>query len=171
MIMAYKGMSPKVAADAYIQSTARVIGDVEIGPESSVWFYTVVRGDVERIRIGRATNLQDHVTIHVNHDRWPTLIGDRVTVGHRVVLHGCTIDDGALIGIGAIVLDGAEIGSEALIGAGSLVAPRTKLPPRTLALGSPAKVIRELRLDELERIHESAANYVEYARNYRAQGI
>ena len=171
MIITHDGISPRIAADAYVQATAQVIGDVEIGAESSVWFYAVVRGDVERIRIGRATNLQDHVTIHVNHDRWPTFLGDGVTVGHRVVLHGCTIGDHALIGIGAIVLDGAEVGPEALIGAGSLVAPGTKIPPRTLALGSPAKPVRDLRAAEIERLHDSAERYVGYARSYRAQGI
>ncbi|MGH7899458.1 MAG: gamma carbonic anhydrase family protein [Candidatus Binatia bacterium] len=162
---------PKVAPDAYVQASARLVGDVEIGRGSSVRFSAVVRGDVHRIRVGRESNLQDHVTIHVTRERWPTLVGDGVTVGHRVVLHGCTIGDYALIGIGAVVLDGAEIGSEALIGAGSLVAPGTKIPPRTLALGSPAKAVRDLRAGEIDHLHQSAANYVEYARSYRAQGI
>ena len=170
MLVPYRDRLPEVAADAYVQETARVIGDVVIGSESSVWFYAVLRADVEKIRIGRATNVQDHAVVHVTHDRWPTILGDGVTVGHRVVLHGCTVGDFALIGIGAIVLDGAEIGAEALVGAGALVVPGTKVPPRTLALGSPAKVVRDLRPEEIEHLHESAANYVEYARSYRLQG-
>src|SRR5512139_1141215 len=123
MILPYGDMAPKLAVDVYVHASAHVIGDVEIGPESSVWFQAVIRADVERVRIGRATNVQDHATIHVSNERWSTILGDGVTVVHRVVLHGCTVRDYALIGIGAIVLDGAEVGSEALVGAGALVAP------------------------------------------------
>src|SRR5262249_26844568 len=152
-------------------ASAHVIGDVEIGPASSVWFQAVIRADVERVRIGHATNVQDHVTIHVSNERWPTILGDCVTVGHRVVLHGCTLGDYALIGIGAIVLDGGGVGSEALVGAGAVVAPRAKTPPRTLALGSPAKPIRDLRAEEIAHLHRSAELYVGYAQSYREQGI
>jgi carbonic anhydrase/acetyltransferase-like protein (isoleucine patch superfamily) len=171
MVRSYQGRTPRIAPDAYVQETAQVIGDVEIGPFSSVWFHSVLRGDVNRIRIGRESNVQDLCTVHVTHDLWPTIVGDGVTVGHRVVLHGCTVGDYALIGIGAVLLDGVEIGSEALVGAGALVAPGTKIPPRTLALGSPAKPIRDLRPEELEHLHRSAANYVAYARSYRSEGI
>ncbi|MEA2625937.1 MAG: hypothetical protein QOD06_1982 [Candidatus Binatota bacterium] len=171
MILTHGGHVPRVSPDAYVQETARVIGDVEIGPESSVWFHAVLRADVERIRVGRATNLQDHVTVHVTHDRWPTILGDGVTVGHRAVLHGCTIADWSLIGIGAIVLDGAEIGTEVLVGAGALVVPGTIVPPRMLVLGSPAKVVRELRPDEIAHLHDSAANYVRYSASYRDQRL
>jgi gamma-carbonic anhydrase len=171
MIIPYNGQTPRLAPDTYVHSSAHVVGDVEIGAASSVWFQVVIRADVEKVRIGRATNIQDHSTIHVRSERWPTIVGDGVTVGHRVVLHGCTIFDHALIGIGAIVLDGAEIGSEALVGAGAVVAPGTKIPPRVLALGAPAKVIRELRPEEVQQLHKSAADYVAYAGSYRAQGL
>jgi gamma-carbonic anhydrase len=171
MILAYDGQTPQIADDAYVQSSAQVIGDVVIGSESSLWFYAVVRGDVERIRIGRRTNVQDHSTIHVTNERWPTILGDGVTVGHRVVLHGCSIGDHCLIGIAAVVLDGVEVGSETLVGAGSLVVPGTKIPPRSLVLGSPAKVVRELRSEEIRRLRDPAGLYVGYARRYRAQGL
>ncbi|MBI2964396.1 MAG: gamma carbonic anhydrase family protein [Deltaproteobacteria bacterium] len=171
MIIRYGNLAPKIAADAYVQSSAQVIGDVEIGAQSSVWFQAVIRGDVERVRIGRASNVQDHSTIHVTNERWPTILGDGVTVGHRVVLHGCTLGDYCLVGIGAIVLDGVEVGGEVLIGAGSVVVPGSKVPPRSLVLGSPAKVVRALRADEIERLHHSADLYVGYAQSYRGQGI
>src|SRR2546423_5206063 len=171
MIQPYAGRAPRLAADTYVHASAHVIGDVEIGAESSIWPQVVIRADVERVRIGRATNIQDHSTIHVNHESRPTIVGDGVTVGHRVVLHGCTIGDYALIGIGAIVLDGAVIGAEALVGAGSLITPGTQIPSRTLALGRPAKPVRELRPDEIERLHYSARRYVGYAKSYREQGL
>ena len=171
MIVRYRDFTPTIAADAYVHDSAHVIGDVVIGASSSVWFHVVIRADLERVTIGRATNIQDHSTIHVNHDRWPTIVGDGVTVGHRVVLHGCKIEDHALIGIGAIVLDGAEIGTEALVGAGTLVPPGAKIPARTLALGNPAKVVRDLRPEEIARLHDSAERYIGYAKSYRASGI
>lgn len=171
MILTYQNHTPRIAPDAYVQESARIIGDVEVGTDASVWFYAVVRGDVERVRIGPTTNVQDHATIHVTRDRWPTILGEGVTIAHRVVIHGCTVGDYALIGIGAVVLDGAEIGTEALVGAGALVAPGTRIPPRTLALGSPAKAVRDLKPEEIEHLHRSAANYVEYARSYRSQGL
>jgi gamma-carbonic anhydrase len=160
---------PKLGRDVFVEETARVIADVKLGDEVSVWFHAVLRGDVERIRIGARSNVQDHVTIHVTGGRWPTRVGVGVTIGHRVVLHGCTVGDGALVGIGAIVLDGAEVGDEAMIGAGAVVAPGAKIPSRMLALGMPAKPVRELRPEELEHMRRSAQNYVEYARRYRAE--
>ena len=171
MIQPHAGRAPRLAADTYVHASAHVIGDVEIGAESSIWPQVVIRADVERVRIGCATNIQDHSTIHVNHEHKPTIVGDGVTVGHRVVLHGCTIGDFALIGIGAIVLDGAVVGAEALVGAGSLVTPGTEIPPRTLALGSPAKPVRALMPQELERLHDTARRYVGYAKSYRDQGL
>ena len=171
MIQRYGDHSPQLAEDVYVHASAHVIGDVSIGAESSVWLHVVIRGDIEQVRIGCASNIQDHTTIHVNHEQHPTIVGDGVTVGHRVVLHGCTIGDFALIGIGAIVLDGATVGEEALVGAGTLVAPGARIPPRTLALGAPAKVVRELRPEEIERLHDSARRYVGYAKSYRDQGL
>lgn len=171
MILTHEGRRPALAPDVYVQETAAVIGDVEVGARSSLWFYSVIRGDVERIRIGEETNVQDHCTVHVTKDRWPTIIGNGVTIGHRAVLHGCRTGDYALIGMGAVVLDGAEIGDETLVGAGALVSPGTKLPPRTLVLGSPAKVVRDLRPEEIEFLRESAKNYVGYAESYRRQGL
>jgi gamma-carbonic anhydrase len=160
MPMRFGDVSPSVHADAFLAPTAVVIGDVEIGAESSVWFGTVVRGDVEPIRIGRRTNLQDMTVVHVTGGRGPTTIGDGVTAGHRAVLHGCVIHDDCLIGIGAVVLDGAEIGPESIVAAGALVPPGMRVPPRTMVRGLPAKVVRELTDAEVEGIRRSAANYV-----------
>jgi len=143
-----------------------VAGDVTIGPDTSVWFGSVVRGDVHAIRIGARTNLQDHCVVHVTKDRFPAWIGDEVTVGHRATVHGCRVGDGALVGIAAVVLDGAEVGELALVGAGSLVPPGAKIPARHLALGVPARVVRPLRDDELRQQRERALEYVETARAY-----
>jgi carbonic anhydrase/acetyltransferase-like protein (isoleucine patch superfamily) len=162
VVGSFRGKTPVLGANVYIAPGAVVIGDVEIGPEASVWFNAVVRGDVERIRIGPRTNVQDNATIHVTHDRWPTIVGTGVTVAHGAVIHGCAIGDHALIGIGAVVLDGAEVGAECLVGAGA---------PRSCVLGSPAKVVRPLRREEISRLHDSATNYVRYAHEYRVAGI
>jgi carbonic anhydrase/acetyltransferase-like protein (isoleucine patch superfamily) len=171
MIAAFGGHTPRIDSDAFVVDSAILIGDVELGPGSSIWFHTVVRADIERIRIGPGSNVQDNATIHVTGGRWPTLIGAGVTVGHAAVLHGCTVGDHCLVGIGAIVLDGAVIEPECLIGAGALVTPGTHVPARSLVLGSPARRVRELDAEEIARLHKSAANYVERARAYRAQGI
>jgi len=151
----------------WVAPGAVVIGDVEIGSDSSVWFGTVVRGDVHSIRIGARTNLQDHCVVHVTRDEFPTVIGDEVTVGHRGTVHGCTVDDGALIGIGATVLDGAVVGEEALVAAGALVPPGARVPPRTLVRGIPAKPARELTRDEIATQRQRALEYVQTARRYR----
>lgn len=171
MIIPFNGFSPRIDASAYVSSSARVIGDVEIGAEASLWFNVVVRADVHHVRIGARTNLQDQVTVHVTSGRWPTILGAEVTVAHGVILHGCVVGDRCLVGIGAIVLDGAEIEPDCMVAAGSLVAPRAKIPAGHLALGSPAKAARPLRPEELEHLRQSAANYVGYAKSYRAQGI
>jgi len=171
MIVPFNGVTPRIDATAYVHGSAHVIGDVEIGSEASVWFNAVLRGDVHRIRIGARTNLQDQSTVHVTSGRWPTIVGDEVTVAHGVILHGCTVGDRCLVGIGAVVLDGAELEPDCMIAAGSLVAPRTKIPAGHLAMGSPAKVARPLRPEELAHLRQSAANYVGYAATYRAQGI
>ncbi len=166
MIVPHQGRVPRIDPSAYVQDSAQVIGDVEIGAHSSVWFNVVIRGDVHQVRIGARTNIQDNSTIHVTGGQWATVVGDDVTVGHGVILHGCRVADRCLIGIGAIVLDGVEIEADCLIAAGSLLAPGTRIPAGHLAKGSPAKVTRQLRPDELAHLKQSAANYVEHAARY-----
>jgi carbonic anhydrase/acetyltransferase-like protein (isoleucine patch superfamily) len=144
---------------------------VQIGEESSVWFNAVVRGDVCYIRIGERVNIQDNATIHVFSGGIPTILGDGVSIAHNVVAHACTIRAFTLVGMGAIVLDGTEIGEECLIGAGAVVAPRSKIPPRSLVLGNPAKVVRPLTTDDIDRLHKTAENYVRFSREYLDQGI
>ncbi len=171
MILAFRGVTPAIDATAHVVTNAVVIGDVTIGPESSVWFNAVIRGDVHAIRIGARTNVQDHVTVHVFAGRSPTVIGDDVTIGHRAVVHGCTIGSRTLVGIGAIVLDGAEVGEDCLVGAGAVVTPRTRIPAGQLVLGTPAKAVRALSAAERAELVASAERYVRYAAEYRAAGI
>ena len=166
MIRAFQGTRPTIAESAYIEETAVIIGDVVIGERSSVWFHTVVRGDVHYIRIGDRTNVQDLCMLHVTHDTHPLVIGHDVTIGHRVVLHGCTVQDRVLIGMGAVIMDGAVIGEDSVVGAGALVTEGTVVPPKSLILGMPAKVKRPVTEQELAWIRESAENYVRYARQY-----
>jgi gamma-carbonic anhydrase len=166
MLRIFQGIKPRVAASAYIEETAAVIGDVVIGDDSSVWFNAVVRGDVHSITIGERTNIQDLSMLHVTHETHPLVIGDDVTVGHHVVLHGCTIKDRVLIGMGAIIMDGAIIGNDCVVAAGALVTERTIVPPKSLVLGAPAKVKRPVTADEVAWIKDSAQNYVRYARQY-----
>lgn len=164
---AYEGRTPRIAASAFLAEGSVVVGDVEIGEGSSIWFGTVVRGDVNSIRIGARTNVQDLSVVHVTSRTHPTVIGDDVTVGHRAVLHGCTVKDRCLVGIGAIVLDGAVVGPDAMVGAGALVPPGMVVPPGTLVLGAPAKVRRELAPEELASLRASAASYAGYAARHR----
>lgn len=172
MIRPFKGVHPKIDDSAFIADTAVVIGDVEIGTESSIWFNTVVRGDVNHIRIGDRTNIQDLSLLHVTHKKnaddpgAPLLIGNDVTIAHSVTLHGCIIEDGAFIGMQALVMDHAVVGEQALVGARSLVTEGTVIPPRTLWLGSPARYKRDLTTQELERLKKSSDNYVQYAKDY-----
>src|SRR4051794_6284528 len=161
MIRSFDNQTPKIHPTAFIADSAEVIGDVEIGEDASVWFGSVVRGDVNYIRIGARTNIQDACVIHVSSKDHPTVLEDRITVGHRVTLHGCHIESGCLIGIGSIILDGARIGENSLVAAGSLVTPGTIIPPGSLVMGAPARVKRELRPDELENLDRSWRNYVE----------
>lgn len=170
MLIPYKACLPQVDPSAYVSRSAQVIGDVVIGAQSSVWFNVVIRGDVYHIRIGARTNIQDNSTVHATRDRWGTFLGDDVTVGHGVILHGCRIGNRCLIGMGAIILDGADIEDECMIAAGSLVAPGKKIPRGHLAMGNPAKVVRELRPEELTQLTWSAEQYVGYAETYRQQG-
>lgn len=160
-IIDFKGTTPKIHETAYLADDVHVIGDVEIGEDANVWFGSVIRGDVSYIRIGARTNIQDMTMIHVSSDFGPTVIGDEVTVGHRVTLHGCHVERLCLIGMGATVMDHARIGEQTVIGAGSLVSPGTIIPPRVLALGSPAKVKRDLTDDEIAYLEQSWRNYVE----------
>ncbi|HUQ92708.1 MAG TPA: gamma carbonic anhydrase family protein, partial [Bryobacteraceae bacterium] len=160
---------PKVAPSCYIDPSAQVIGDVTIGAMSSVWPNASLRGDVNWIRIGEGTNIQDNSVLHVDSDGFPLTIGDRVTVGHSVVLHGCTIEDETLIGIGAIVLNGAKIGQGCVIAAGALVPEGMEIPARSLAMGAPAKVRREVTGEERERFRLNADHYIELRGQYREE--
>ena len=166
MIKPYLGVLPTSASNTFIEDTAIIIGDVVIDYDSSVWFNSVIRGDVNSIRIGDRTNVQDLSLLHVTHDTHPLVIGNDVTIGHHVVLHGCTIGNRVLIGMGSVVMDGAVIEDDCIIGAGSLVTEKTVIPSHSLALGLPARVKRPLTKKELAWIKESADNYVMYARNY-----
>ena len=166
MITAYKGISPQIAASAFVAPGAHIIGDVHVGEHSSVWFNCVLRGDCYYIRIGENTNIQDGTVIHVTNGRFPTIIGARVTVGHSVVLHGCTVKDRSLIGIGSIVLDDVTVGEESFVAAGSLVTPGTVIPPRSMVMGAPAKVRREVTDEEVARIDQHWQHYVENKNQY-----
>ena len=166
MIMEFQGKRPKMDPSVFIVDSALVIGDVEIGPGSNVWFQTIIRGDVNYIRIGSNCNIQDACVLHVEKDLYPTFLEDDVVLGHRVTVHGCRIKRGSLIGIGAIILNGAEIGEESIVGAGSIVTPRTIIPPRTLALGSPARPVRSLETKDLRMIQQSISNYKDLQRIY-----
>jgi carbonic anhydrase/acetyltransferase-like protein (isoleucine patch superfamily) len=157
---------PRVHPTAYIDESAQVIGDVEIGEDSSVWMAVVIRGDVNRIRIGRRSNVQDGTIVHVMKDTHATLIGDNVTIGHAAVIHGCTIDDQCLIGMGAILLNGVRIGVGSIVAAGTLLAEGTEIPPRSLVMGTPGKVKRAISDAELASIQMYADRYVSYRLDY-----
>ncbi|WP_059043364.1 gamma carbonic anhydrase family protein [Paenibacillus rubinfantis] len=166
MLIPYQGRSPQVDSSVFIAEGAKLIGDVRIGKESSIWYNAVLRGDLAEIVIGSRTNLQDGVIGHVNTSQ-PLIVGDDVSVGHAAVIHGCLIGTGTLIGMGAIVLNGADIGEYALVGAGSLVTENTRIPPYTLSLGSPAKVVRELTEADLDRMRRTTESYVVKGKEYR----
>ncbi|HSP77778.1 MAG TPA: gamma carbonic anhydrase family protein [Myxococcaceae bacterium] len=164
----FREQFPRVHPSCFVEDSAQVIGDVELGEDSSVWFNSVLRGDVHAIRIGQRTNIQDLTMIHVTSGRFSTTIGDDVTVGHHVVLHGCTVGNRVLVGMGAVVLDGVEIGDDCIIGAGSLLTPGTRIPPGSLVVGSPGKVKRPLSDEERAFLLESARHYVRTAAEHRA---
>ena len=166
MIKPFKSIKPKIHETAFVSDDAIVIGDVEIGEDASVWFGSVLRGDVSYIRIGARTNIQDMTMIHVSSNFGPTIVEEEVTIGHRVTLHGCHVERQCLIGMGAILMDEARIGEQTIIGAGSLVSPGTVIPPRVLALGSPARVKRDLTADEIAYLDKSWRNYVELKKHY-----
>lgn len=176
MIRDYKKFSPIIGEESWIADNAAVIGRVEIGSDVSIWFGAVVRGDVHFIKIGDKTNIQDLSVLHVTHrdpelnnNGFPLVIGEGVTVGHKVMLHGCTVHDYCLIGMNAVILDGAEIGKESIVGAGALVTKGKKFPPRSLIMGSPAKVIRTLTNKEVDSLYNSAKRYVSYKNDYLDQ--
>ena len=162
----FRQSHPRLGARVFVADNATVIGDVVLGDDASVWFGTVIRGDVHFIRVGARTNIQDNCTLHVHTGTHPVNIAEDVTIGHGVIAHGCTIERGALIGMGSRVLDGAVVGENALVGAGALVGEGMRVPPRTLVVGVPAHVKRELTDDEVARLEESAKHYVELKDQY-----
>jgi gamma-carbonic anhydrase len=166
MLRPYRGVLPSVHQSAYIDASAQVIGDVHIGPESSVWMNVVIRGDVHRIRIGARSNVQDGTIVHVMRGTHPTTIGDEVTIGHGVVVHGCTLEDRVLVGMGAILLNGVVVGAESIVAAGALLPEGMQVPPGSLVMGSPGKVRRELSADEIASIRGYAERYVGYRLDY-----
>jgi carbonic anhydrase/acetyltransferase-like protein (isoleucine patch superfamily) len=169
MIRAFQGLWPKLGERVYVDVSAQVIGDVVLGDHSSIWMNAVVRGDVNSIRIGARTNVQDNCVVHVFKDLYPAVLGDDVTVGHSVTLHGCRVASRCLIGMGATILNGATIGEECIIAAGTLVPERMEIPPRSLVMGVPAKVRRALSPEERESIGHYSSNYVEYKEIYLSE--
>ena len=174
MLHKFKGTMPTLGSNTWIAPSADVVGDVTCGEDCSIWFGCVVRGDVHYIQIGSRTNIQDLSMIHVTHYKNgdkstgnPTVIGDDVTIGHRVMLHGCTIESACLIGMSATILDGAVIGKESIVGAGALITKNKVFPPRSLIVGSPAKVVRELSDEEVAELYSSASRYVEFKKDYQ----
>lgn len=171
MIKKFKNLTPKIGKRVFIAENATIIGDVEIGDDSSIWFGTILRGDVNFIKVGSCTSIQDGSVVHVTNQTHPTIIGSYVTVGHAVKLHGCTIKDNCLIGIGAIILDGAVINENSIVAAGTLVPPNKEFPPNTLIMGFPAKVARTLSEEEIKKLKEHAQRYVKYKDEYLNSGV
>jgi len=174
MILPHKGIEPKIAENCFISPSADIVGDVEIGEESSVWFQVVVRGDVNHVRIGDRTNIQDGSVLHVTRDKppqkgAPLIIGDDVTIGHRVTLHGCTLKNRILVGMGAVIMDGAVIDDDSMVAAGALVTKGKVFPKKSLIQGSPATAVRELTADEISFLKRSATNYVGDAKIYNEE--
>jgi carbonic anhydrase/acetyltransferase-like protein (isoleucine patch superfamily) len=168
MIANVFGKKPKIPESAWIASSADVLGDVTLGEHTSIWYQAVVRGDVHWIKIGSHTNVQDGSVLHVTNGKFPLTIGSRVTIGHKALLHGCTVGDDCLIGMGAILLDGVEVGSGSVVAAGALLPPGKKYSPNSLILGSPAKAIRTLTAQEQsEMIDQGWKNYHSYVAEYR----
>lgn len=171
MVHPFRGTHPKLHPSVFLAPGCHVIGDVTIGENASIWFNVVVRGDVHWIKIGTGTNVQDGSVLHVTHQKAPLTIGSNVTIGHNATLHGCTVGDTCLLGMRCVIMDGAEVGSESIVGAGALVTEGTKIPPRSLVLGSPAKVVRALKDEEIAFLHKSAENYKQYVRWYREEEV
>ena len=165
-IRGYRGVTPKIAATAYIDPSAQVIGDVVIGERSSVWPNATVRGDVNYIRIGEESNVQDNCCLHVQRDEWPLILGNRVSIAHSVTLHGCVIESRCLIGMGAIVLNGARVGTGSIVAAGALVTEGMQVAPGSVVMGAPGKVKRAVTEQDSARIRKHAASYIMYRQNY-----
>ena len=166
MIKAYKGIEPKIDENVFIAESADIVGKVNIEKNANIWYGTVLRADDNYITVGENTNIQDGSVVHIS-EGYPTIIGKNVTIGHKSIIHGCEIGDNTLIGMGSIVLDGAKVGEFTLLGAGSLVPPGKEIPSGVLAMGSPAKVIRELSEEEKENLTKSAIKYVKLANNHK----
>jgi gamma-carbonic anhydrase len=171
MIRPFRGIHPQIHPTAYVDPSAEVIGDVHLGDEASIWCNCTVRGDIHHIRIGDRTNIQDNSLIHVQNGSHPTIVESEVTVGHGVILHGCYVERGCLIGIGSIVLDDVRVGEMSLVAAGSVVTPRTIIPPRSLVIGFPAKVRRQLTDQEVADLEVFWKNYVNYTREYLQENM
>ncbi len=167
MIKEFEGIKPKIDETCFVAETSTIIGDVVLEKNVNVWYGTVIRGDVNYVRIGENTNIQDNTVVHVDSGGYPTIIGKNVTIGHGAIIHACEIGENTLIGMGAIVLDGAEIGENVILGAGALVPPGKKIPSNCLAVGSPAKVVRELGAEEVEKRIEHAQRYVKLAEKHK----
>lgn len=168
MLYRYQQAVPTVDESAFIAPGAKIIGDVTIGKEASIWFNTVVRGDEAPIKIGARTNVQDNCTLHL-YAQYPLILEEEVSCGHQAILHGCHVRRGALVGMGAVILDGAEIGEEAFIAANTLIPPGKKIPPRTMVMGSPGKVVRELTEKDLELLQMTVETYVRKSRIFKKQ--
>jgi len=171
MIRPYRGVYPRIPQSAYIDQAAQVIGDVTLGERASVWPCTVLRGDVNKIVIGEDSNIQDGTVLHGELDRYPVIVGARVTVGHMACLHGCVVEDDCLIGIGAIVLNGARIGKGSVVAAGSLVPEGMQVPPGSMVMGTPAKVRREVTPEETARFAENAQRYLRYRQDFKEEPV
>lgn len=170
-IRPYRGKRPQIAASAYIDPAAVIIGDVTIGEDCGIWPGTVIRGDVHYVRIGTRTNIQDGCVLHVMRDEYPLILGNDVTVGHSVTLHGCTIESCCLIGMGAVILNGVVVGTGSIVAAGTLITERTVIPPASLVMGQPGKVKRKLTAIDKATIDAYAARYVEYKDIYRQEQV
>ena len=168
-IITYNGITPKLHASVFACHGVRIIGDVEIGADCSIWYNTVIRGDVHYIRIGERTNIQDMSMLHVTNDTYPLIIGNDVSIGHSVTLHGCTLNDSCLIGIGAICLDGSTIESHSVVAAGSVVKEHFVVPSGTLVAGVPAKIVKDLKPDEIQKLTGISTKYTGYIKEYRDQ--
>jgi carbonic anhydrase/acetyltransferase-like protein (isoleucine patch superfamily) len=167
MIRPFRGVHPQIPDSAYVDVSAQIIGDVQLGEQSSVWCNAVLRGDMFHIRIGDRSNVQDNSVIHTRTGSHPTILEDEVTIGHSVTLHGCYVEHGALIGIGSVVLDDVRVGRQSLVAAGSLISPGTVIPPRSLVMGIPARVKRPLTDEEVLELNDFWRNYVNYIPHYK----